>query len=402
VAILPEVQAEEALHVAEAVRTTVAAHTFQVGGGIHLTCSLGLASSPMHAEGREDLLRAAEQAMDAAKRFGRNQVRVAYDPAVLALFAASHPEGGREEAALMGGAEALVALVEARDHLTGQHSHHVAALARELALILEWPASEAQMLALAGYLHEIGKITVPDAILQKPGPLTEQEWDVMRTHPVVGAEVVSHIPALRPLAPVIRAHHERWDGQGYPDQLAGEAIPLGARILTAVDAYLTMIMDRPYRRAYTPAVAVAELRRCAGSQFDPQVVDVLLRLLGEPEEEVQRDRAPCTSSPQLTPCQIAMLRDYISDRLAQHISLSELATSVGLSVSYFTRLFKQSFGLAPHRYLITCRVERAKSLLLQGDLTLAEVAHAVGFADQSHLNRHFKRLMGISPGMLGK
>ncbi len=104
----------------------------------------------------------------------------------------------------------------------------------------------------------------------------------------------------------------------------------------------------------------------------------------------------------LTPRQIAMLRDYIYDRLDQDISLSELAASVGFSVSYFTCLFKQSLGLAPHQYLITCRVERAKSLLLKSDLTLAEVAHAVGFADQSHLNRHFKRLMGISPGMLCK
>jgi diguanylate cyclase (GGDEF)-like protein/putative nucleotidyltransferase with HDIG domain len=287
VVILPELQGEEALHVAEALRTTVAAHTFQVGGGIHLTCSIGLASSPVHAKEREDLLRAADQAMYAAKRFGRNQVHAARDPAVLALFPISRPDGGREEAALVGVAEALVALVEARDHLTGQHSHHVAALALELALVLNWPASEAHMLALAGQLHDIGKVTVPEAILQKPGPLTEQEWNVMRTHPVVGAEVVSHIPALRPLAPVIRAHHERWDGQGYPDQLAGEAIPLGARILTAVDAYLTMIMDRPYRQAYAPAVAMAELRRCAGSQFDPHVVNGLLHLLRELEEEVE-------------------------------------------------------------------------------------------------------------------
>jgi AraC family transcriptional regulator len=104
----------------------------------------------------------------------------------------------------------------------------------------------------------------------------------------------------------------------------------------------------------------------------------------------------------LTPRQIAMLRDYMYDRLDQDISLSELATSVGFSVSYFTRLFKQSLGLAPHQYLIACRVERAKSLLLKNDLTLAEVAHAVGFVDQSHLNRHFKRMMGISPGMLCK
>jgi AraC family transcriptional regulator len=109
---------------------------------------------------------------------------------------------------------------------------------------------------------------------------------------------------------------------------------------------------------------------------------------------------PPSSYRNFTPRQIAMLRDYMYDRLDQDISLSELAASVGFSVSYFTRLFKQSLGLAPHQYLIACRVERAKSLLLSSDLTLAEVAHAVGFVDQSHLNRHFKRMMGISPGML--
>jgi HD-GYP domain-containing protein (c-di-GMP phosphodiesterase class II) len=269
---------------AEAVRTAVAAHTFRVGGGIHLTCSLGLASYPLHALERDGLLTAADRAMYAAKHFGRNQVHVAHDPAVLALFAASHPEGGREETALVGVVEALVALVEARDHLTGQHSHQVAALVLQLTMALGWSASEAQMLALAGQLHDIGKVAIPETILQKPAALTTEEWGVMRTHPVVGADVVSHIPALRPLAPIIRAHHERWDGRGYPDQLAGEAIPVGARILTAVDAYLTMIVDRPYRRAYTSAAAVAELRSCAGSQFDPQVVDVLLSLLRQRDE----------------------------------------------------------------------------------------------------------------------
>ena len=221
--------------------------------------------------------------MYAVKHFGRNQVRAANDPAVLALFPAIHPEGGREEAALVGVVQALVALVEARDHLTGQHSHQVAALALQVALALGWPTSEAQMLALAGQLYDIGKVAIPETILQKPGTLTAQEWDVMRTHPMVGADVVSHIPALRPLAPIIRAHHERWDGQGYPDQLAGEVIPVGARILAAVDAYLTMIVDRPYQQASAPAAAVAELCRCAGSQFDPQVVDVLVGLLRQQE-----------------------------------------------------------------------------------------------------------------------
>jgi len=283
VAILPEMRADEALALAEEVRAAVAAYTFSVGGDLHLTCSVGMASCPTHAQEREGLITAADHAMYGAKRFGRNQVRVANDPAVLALFPISHPEGGREETALVGVAEALVTLVEARDHLTRQHSHQVAGLAFELALALDWPASEAQMLELAGQLHDIGKVAIPETILQKPGPLTTQEWDVMQTHPVVGADVVSHIPALRTLAPVIRAHHERWDGHGYPDQLAREAIPLAARILAVADAYLAMIMDRPYQPARSSAAALAELRRCAGSQFDTQVVEALVRLLRWPE-----------------------------------------------------------------------------------------------------------------------
>jgi diguanylate cyclase (GGDEF)-like protein/PAS domain S-box-containing protein/putative nucleotidyltransferase with HDIG domain len=284
VVLVPELEGDEALALAEGVRAAVAASIFPVAGGTHLTCSIGLASYPLHAQEREVLLSAADQAMYGAKHFGRNQVRVAHDPAVHAIFNVSQPEGGREEAALVGVVEALVALVEARDHLTGQHSHQVAALALQLALALGWLASEAQMLARAGQLHDVGKVAIPETILQKPGPLTAQEWDIIRTHPVVGADVVSHIPALRPLAPIIRAHHERWDGQGYPDQLAGEAIPLGARILTVADAYLTMIVDRPYRPACTSAAALAELRRCAGSQFDTQVVEALVRHLREPEE----------------------------------------------------------------------------------------------------------------------
>ena len=279
VALLPGLDGDEALALAAGVRAAVAASTFHVGGGIHLTCSIGVASYPVHAQEREGLLGAADRAMYGAKRFGRNQVRVAHDPALLALYTASHLESGREEATLVGMAEALVTLVEARDHLTGYHSHQVADLVLQLALALGWPATQAQMLALAARLHDVGKVAVPDTVLQKPGALTQEEWDLMCRHPVVGAEVLSHIPALRPLAPVVRAHHERWDGQGYPDQLAGEAIPLGARILRVVDAYLAMIVDRPYRQACAPAVALVELGRCAGSQFDPQVVEALTLLL---------------------------------------------------------------------------------------------------------------------------
>jgi diguanylate cyclase (GGDEF)-like protein len=284
VAILPEMRADEALALAEAVRAAVAAHIFIVGGGVHLTCSIGMASYPTHAQEREGLLTAADHAMYGAKRFGRNQVRAANDPAVFALFRENSLEEGREEASLVGIAEALVTLVEARDHLTGSHSHQVADLVLRLALTLGLPVSEAQMLALAGRLHDVGKVAVPDTILQKPVALTEEEWAVMRTHPVVGAEVVSHIPALRPLVPLIRAHHERWDGLGYPDHLAGEAIPYGARILMVADAYLAMMEDRPYHKACAPAAALAELCRGAGSQFDPHVVEAMTFLLREPDQ----------------------------------------------------------------------------------------------------------------------
>ena len=279
VAILPELQADEALALAEEVRAAVAAHTFNVGGGLHLTCSVGVASYPAQAREREGLLSAADHAMYGAKRFGRNQVRAANDPAVLALFSESHLEEGREEAALIGMAEALVTLVEARDYSTGRHSHQVADLVLRLARALGLPPTEAQMIALASRLHDVGKVAIPDAVLQKPGRLTEEEWELMRMHPVVGAEVVSHIPALRPLAPVIRAHHERWDGQGYPNHLKGEAIPFGARILAVVDAYLAMTVDRPYQKGCAPSAALAELRRYAGSQFDPHVVEAATLLL---------------------------------------------------------------------------------------------------------------------------
>lgn len=180
----------------------------------------------------------------------------------------------------MGGmVEAMVTLVVVRDPATGQHSQQVADLVLQLALDMGLPVAEAQMFAWAGCLHDVGKLVIPDALLQKRGSLTVEEWELMRVHPAVGGDIVSHIPVLRPLAPVIRAHHERWDGQGYPDGLKGETIPSGARILMVADAYLAMTVDRPYQQARVPSVALAELCRYAGSQFDPQVVTALKQIL---------------------------------------------------------------------------------------------------------------------------
>jgi two-component system cell cycle response regulator len=279
VVILPEMTVEEARAFAEEVRVNVAANLFSVGGGTRLTCSIGIACYPTHSSGREELMNAADQAMYAAKRLGRDQVRRVDDPLVQALLLEQNEEGGREESAMAGIVAALSRLMEAHDPSIAQHSLAVSQLLPGLIENLGLPAAEAQMIALAGRLHDIGKISLPPSILHNPGRLTEEEWAIVRTHSAVGAEVVSSIPVLRPLASVIRAHHERWDGQGYPDQLAGKAIPFGARVIAVVNAYMAMTADRPYQKACSHTLALAELKHCAGTQFDSQVVDAMERLL---------------------------------------------------------------------------------------------------------------------------
>jgi HD-GYP domain-containing protein (c-di-GMP phosphodiesterase class II) len=131
----------------------------------------------------------------------------------------------------------------------------------------------------AAELHDIGKVAIPDTILAKPGPLDATEWSFVRQHTIIGERILLAAPALRPVARLVRSSHERWDGAGYPDGLAGEEIPLGARIVAVCDAFEAMTSDQPYRNRLDVSAAVAELRRCAGTQFDPQVVDVFTRVL---------------------------------------------------------------------------------------------------------------------------
>ncbi len=131
----------------------------------------------------------------------------------------------------------------------------------------------------AAQLHDVGKVAIPDAILQKHEPLDAEEWDFIRSHTIVGARILGAAPALETVAKIVRASHERYDGAGYPDRLAGEAIPLGARIVSACDAYNSMISNRPYGRTLSSEEALEELRRCAGEQFDPIVIDAVCELV---------------------------------------------------------------------------------------------------------------------------
>jgi HD-GYP domain-containing protein (c-di-GMP phosphodiesterase class II) len=174
---------------------------------------------------------------------------------------------------------ALMSTVEAKDDYTASHEEDVAGLAERVALRMGLAPSRARDVRYAALLHDVGKVAVPSEILLKPGPLTDTEWIAMRRHAAVGGDLVARIEAFAHLAPAVRASHERWDGDGYPDGIAGEEIPLAARIIAACDTYDAIVTDRPYRPARTPAQAHEELRRVAGVQLDARVVEVLLEEL---------------------------------------------------------------------------------------------------------------------------
>ena len=176
---------------------------------------------------------------------------------------------------LLGLANAL----EAKDVYTRGHSERVGLSSRRLAIALGLPPGEVEIIARAGLLHDIGKIGIPEGVLRKTGPLSPEEWEVMRRHPAIGAQIVAPFEFFTAGALVIRHHHERVDGSGYPDQLTGAAIPLGARIVAVADVYDALTSDRPYRAALSAAAARAHLESQAGRGLDEEIVGAFLGLV---------------------------------------------------------------------------------------------------------------------------
>ncbi len=175
--------------------------------------------------------------------------------------------------------ESLAAAVDAKDPFTHNHSWQVATYSRQIAEALHLSASETEVIELAGLLHDVGKIGIPDRVLQKPDVLAPDEWAMMQRHPDLGARILGDNPALAAVVPLVRHHHERYDGRGYPDQLVGSDIPIGAAIVGLADAFDTMTSDRPYRRARTLEQAIDEVRQCSGTHFHPNVVDAFLTIV---------------------------------------------------------------------------------------------------------------------------
>ena len=183
--------------------------------------------------------------------------------------------------------ESLAMAIEAKDQDTHDHLLRVRVYVTEIGKMLQLNADQMQAVKTAALLHDIGKLAVPERIINKPGKLTPEEFEKMKIHPVVGADILERVRFPYPVVPIVRAHHEWWNGMGYPDGLRGDAIPIGARILTVVDSFDAMASDRPYRRAMPTAEAMGVIRRLSGTQFDPRVVDVLEQHCHKLEEQAR-------------------------------------------------------------------------------------------------------------------
>jgi diguanylate cyclase (GGDEF)-like protein len=269
--LLPGADEAEGERVGEAVIERVVQATYEAGARPGL--SVGITTFPKHAEDRKELLQLADHALYASKERGKNRVEV-YRPEVRQLSELRRLARGPDRSARLNAAAALAHAVDARDTYTGSHSHSVGELAARIAKRMALDLEQIELTRLAGSLHDLGKLAIPEEILQKPGPLSAAERLVLKRHPEIGFRMLDSL-GIEPVATWVRHHHERWDGTGYPSGLAGQSIPLGARIIFVADAYDAMTSDRTYRSATSHAAAVGELERCSSSQFDPEVVEAL-------------------------------------------------------------------------------------------------------------------------------
>ncbi len=254
---------------------------------VPVTISFGVACFPTHAHTSASLLRTADEALQIAKRLGGSRA-AAHNPAAALAHGIGAARRDIEAERFLSLMLDLAEAVDLRFSGSARHSETVGRYAEMVARELELGEERTARVRLAGMLHDIGKIGVPDSILRKKGPLTDDEFAVIRTHPGLGAQIIDH-PSLADVSVWVGAHHERPDGQGYPRGCSGDQLPLEARILAAVDAYEAMTSDRSYRDSIGHTAAQAELARCAGSQFDERVVSALIAALSR---EPERAEAP--------------------------------------------------------------------------------------------------------------
>ncbi len=288
--VLPETDSDAAATMAEKLRRVVAGRQIRIEDGhvLSITMSAGVAGGLGPHLRLDALINDADAALYSAKALGRDQVYVFHEleEGDLVRRAAIGPQA-RKQAVDVGRAAmraATATLQEALWERTGradQSSTMIAEMAATLAQALELPPGEIERVHTASLLHDLGRLAIPDEILSNPGQLNDREWRVVSEHPKIGQVVLEQAGALRDAATIVLHHHEWFDGRGYPHGLAGQEIPVGARIVAIADAYEAMIAGRPYRTAISHSAALAELRRHAGVQFDPELVELFVTLFAD-------------------------------------------------------------------------------------------------------------------------
>jgi diguanylate cyclase (GGDEF)-like protein len=269
--LLPGRTEDEALGIAQSVIDRIAG--MRLAHEERLTVSAGVAVFPDHGVERSELVRVADNALYASKNRGKGLATM-YEPDAPELGDLQLLVAGDDRHARFLAAAGLARAVDARDAYTGEHSAEVGDLAARIGKRIGLDSNELELLRLAGSLHDVGKLAIPEEILRKPGPLSAPERLVLERHPQIGFRMLDSL-GIEPVATWVLHHHERWDGAGYPNNLSGPTIPLGARILFVADAYDAMTTERVYRGRLSHEHALRELERCAGTQFDPEVVDAL-------------------------------------------------------------------------------------------------------------------------------
>jgi diguanylate cyclase (GGDEF)-like protein len=283
--ILPSATSEQAVDLCERVRWELKRRP-----DIEMTISAGVATYPAMSVEAEDLIRKAEGALYWAKLSGGNQA-IAYDAEVVEALDAEERVHLVERQSRLGLVQVLASMVDARDPYTEFHSQSVARYVVGFCRYLGFDDVRTRQMETAALLHDVGKVGVPDAILRKPGRLDDDEWVRVHEHPALGAKILA-ASSLKEIVPWIAAHHERWDGQGYPTGLAAGDIPIEARIISLCDSYDAMTSNRPYRKALARDVALSQILKGAGTQFDPRLAEMFVACLSQPGEDAESAAVP--------------------------------------------------------------------------------------------------------------
>ena len=305
----------------------------------------------------------------------------------------------------------VIAALDARDTYTASHSFRVAELTQQLCGFLSLSEQENILIHIAAHLHDIGKIGIPDAILQKDGPLTDEEWLEARKHPIVGYDILHTMPVFYEVAQIVRHHHERWDSTGYPYGLLGKQIPLGSRIIAVADSMDAMMSSRSYRPGMSPEQCQEEIKRNAGKMYDPAIAEAALchwQPLLDCWQNCKEGRSlPAAESSESSSAsqqemRIGEIYAYLTGHMEQRLTIAQICSYFHTSSSWLKGMFKESYGMPINTYMRNYRIQEACRLLQSTPHSVAEIAQMVGYESQSRFSAVFKARIGVSPSTYRK